>query len=202
MWIAALIGMVWGLAEGTFFFLIPDIALSFIALKGWKPALAATISVVIGAMIGAIFIHVYLNTSADPAAALVQLKGFWAQLPGYYEKMFDVAREHLSSSGAQGLIKGPNSGIPYRFYVVEAYEQHLPLGSLLLWTPIARLERILLAPVVVLVLRFVAGKLRRRFPYWTEKRVTLALGCLIALYWVGVYVWYWGSFLPSQYGAS
>ncbi len=190
-----IIGLLWGLNEGIWFFIVPDICLSFSALSGWRAAALATLSAVVGSLLAAIFLFVGISLHPEWGDLL---QNFWSQLPGYYPKMFVVASEHLRVSGAQGLLNGPSSGIPYRFYVLEAIREGLSLSAILLWTPIARLERIIIAPLVVLVLRAAAKR-------WFEKKQTdvnrnkLFLKALIIIYWVIIYIWYWGQLLPSMY---
>ncbi|MGE5086108.1 MAG: hypothetical protein ACM3MG_07370 [Bacillota bacterium] len=194
MLFAVLGGFIWGLMEGLWFFIIPDIFLSYIAIKGFKRALAATASAVVGSMVAAGLLY-----GLKSSGLLENLRQFWIHLPGYYPKMFDVAQRHLGEFHGQGLLQGPQSGIPYRFYVFEAALSNISLSDILFWTPAARLERILLAPMVVLGLRFVLNKLRSKFP---RIKTNLILYVGITLYWIGIYVWYWGSFLPKTYGGA
>lgn len=185
-----LLGLTWGINEGTWFFIIPDIALSFFALRGWKPALIGTIFTIIGAMVAAILLFAIFSLVPSSQEKIIQL---WQSLPGFYPKMLEIAATHLKERQGQGLLMGPNSGIPYRFYILEAYKQGISLSHLLLWTPIARLERIAIAPIIVLILNFL---LKKKFE---EKKVKHFLGFFIFCYWIGIYIWYWGFFLPKTY---
>lgn len=187
---ALLVGFLWGLFEGTWFFVIPDIALSYFALRGWKQALVSTVATILGAMLAAILLFWAFSIFPATQSKIIQL---WQSLPGFYPKMLEVAATHLHSENAKGLILGPNSGIPYRFYILEAYKQGISLFDLLSWTPIARIERIAIAPIVVLILKFL---LKKKF---TEKTVNRSLGVFIFIYWIAIYVWYWGFFLPKTY---
>lgn len=187
---ALLIGLAWGFSEGSWFFIIPDIALSIFALRGWKTALVSTIATIVGAMIAAISLFLVFSLFPGSEAKILHI---WQSLPGFYPKMLDVAAIHLRAQGAKGLMLGPNSGIPYRFYILEAYKQGIPLSRLLFWSPIARLERIVLAPIVILILKYF---LKKKFE---EKKINKYLGIFIFIYWIGIYVWYWGIFLPKTY---
>lgn len=199
-----LVGFFWGFNEGLWFFVIPDIALSLIALKGWKPALYSTIATVLGAMLSAILLYTVVSKSGVPELLLLKIEEIWSYFPGYYPKMFTRAASHLSSSGAKGLLIGPTSGIPYRFYVLEAIQQNISLKDLLFWTPLARLQRIAIAPIVVLAIQFVFFKSRPKFSEkWksrlNDKRFKKILFVILCIYWIYIYVWYWGSFLPKTY---
>ncbi len=193
--IAALTGFLWGLAEATVFFVVPDVLLCYWAMRSAREALASTLAVVFGAMLGAVVLYLCLGLDGERYASIHQV---WASLPGFKVKMAEVAAEHLRAGGAAGLLSGPVSGIPYRVYVLEAWKRQLPLGDVLLWTPVARLERIAIAPLVVLALRFVAERLLApRFPrvpwYWL-------LAALIVIYWIAIDVWYWAVLVPTLYG--
>ncbi len=194
------LGFFWGFNEGLWFFIIPDIILSIAALKGWKPALYTTIATIIGSMLAAATI--YLILAHYPIETFTAI---WSSLPGYYPKMLDTASLHLSTDGANGLLNGPTSGIPYRFYVLEAYQQNIALTDLLVWTPIARLQRIILAPIAVLIIKWLLSLLAKKLPinqgkYLKQESVNKWLLMVICLYWIYIYVWYWGTFLPATYG--
>ena len=115
--------------------------------------------------------------------------------------MAEVAAGHLALSGGSGLLSGPTSGIPYRVYLLEAWGQQISLWEILVWTPLARLERIVIAPAVVLVLRWAMLQGASRF-FGTPEFWKRVLGALIVVYWIGLYIWYWGSFVPTAYAYS
>jgi hypothetical protein len=185
----------WGLAEGIFFFVVPDVILSAIATCSLATSLRASLLVVLGAVVAACLLYCGLFIGGDSALSLIH--SVWSFFPGYTPKMDDLVREHLSR-GARGLLSGPQSGIPYRVYVVEAWKQQISLLEILLWTPFARFERILIAPVVVGVMKHILAFAlkKRRVGESTLSRVLLIA---IALYWVVIYFWYWGFFIPANY---
>jgi hypothetical protein len=193
---ALLIGFCWGFFEGTWFFFIPDIALSFFALKGIKHAIYGTLATIIGAMCAAIFLYFLFEHYPK---SLEALPAFWSHLPGYYEQMFDVARTHLHESGAKGLLEGPKSGIPYRFFLLESFKDNISLINVLIWTPLARLERIVIAPIACLILRYFSEFVLIAKFSLPRKKVYFSLHCLIFIYWCAIYYWYWFLFLPNTY---
>lgn len=199
MQLSFLIGFFWGLFEGTWFFIIPDIALSYLALRGVKSAIVSTLATVLGAMVAATLLYFLIILDST---WIKSIKSIWSHFPGYYPAMLDTAAEHLRQSQARGLLTGPTSGIPYRFYVLEAFQQDISLGSLLFWTPLARLQRILIAPVAVLVLKYVFKKSGQRWYSFNFKKQMLSLIVIIAIYWICTYIWYWFDFLPNTYGVS
>jgi membrane protein DedA with SNARE-associated domain len=192
---AVVSGLLWGLAEATFFFIVPDVLLCYWALRSARSAFSATLSVVLGAMLGASLLYLFPQLSEV-------LQRIWVDLPGFGPKMITVAKEHLQQEGARGLLLGPTSGIPYRIYVVQAIQQEISWSELMLWTPLARLERIVIAPIVVLGLRsgldFVSKQLSPKLQINIRMRKAI-LGSLVALYWIGLYWWYWGRLVPGLY---
>jgi|GEM_PF-2021308 len=193
---ALLIGFCWGLFEGIWFFIIPDIALSFFALKGFKPALYATFAVIVGAMVAAISLFTLFQVYPE---TLETFRSIWSHLPGYYPSMFEVAKGHLQEAGTRGLLLGPSSGIPYRFYIYEAFKENLSLINFLIWTPAARLERIIIAPIACFALRLLAEKILIPKYNFSRKKTYASLHLLIILYWCAIYYWYWVLFLPKTY---
>lgn len=185
------IAFLWGLCEALFLFFIPDIWLSFIAAGTeslWRNSIRATLWVLVGGLLGACLLFWFLNARGH--ASYENITAFWQNLPGVYPYMFRVAGGHLQGAGAAGMLEGPTSGIPYRVYVAQAWLQHIPLVKILLWTPLARLERIVLAPLVVIAIRLSLRYFKKDYPR------LLLWG--LSLYWVGIYVWYWGFFLPAE----
>jgi hypothetical protein len=190
-------GLAWGAMEGTWLPVVPDILLCYWAMKSLRHSVVATLAVVLGAEVAAVLLYTVL-----PLGDLAQvLPRWWGILPGFEPKMAEVAAGHLALNGGSGLLEGPTSGIPYRAYLVEAWQAKIPLWEILVWTPLARLERIVIAPIAVLVLRWlIVGKLAPRFGgarIWTR-----LLTGLIIVYWIGLYVWYWGFFVPTTYGVD
>lgn len=193
------IGFFWGFNEGLWFFIIPDIILSFAALKGWRPAIYTTLATVFGSMLAAVTI--YLTLAHFPPETFTAI---WSSLPGYYPKMLDTVNSHLTADGVKGLLNGPTSGIPYRFYALQAYAQNIGLLDLLIWTPLARLQRVVLAPIAVLIIKWLLDLLAKKLPiqkrkYLKQESINKWLFVIISLYWVYIYIWYWGTFLPTTY---
>ena len=197
LWITAWIALIWGFCEATWFFVIPDPLLSWAAARSNRGAVIATVATVLGAMLGAAVLYALLATGTTPGA----LRALWRMFPGFYPKMAVIAHGHLTSAGPSGLLAGPMSGIPYRIYVVEAWSLGTPLGAVIAWTPLARLERMILAPLVVTGLRMA---LERWVAPWLSaagrSRMLTGLMVAVGLYWVAVYAWYWAWFLPRNFG--
>jgi len=202
-WLLALVlGAVWGFLEGTWFFLVPDVLLSFVAIRSLRRAFEAAAGVVLGALVAACVLYGLLSLDRGTASA-IQIERFWSALPGFRAGMMARASGYLESQGARGLLLGPGSGLPYRVFVLEAYRLGIPLSGILFWTPLARLERIVLAPIIVATTR---AALRRIAGAWLPtcdaRRCDRLLVILVSSYWVGLYGWYWFVFLPRTYGTN
>src|SRR5690625_1934864 len=74
---------IWGLSEATWFFIIPDVVLSFYALrvKRFKFVMYANIAAVLGAMAGGIIIFIW--SSVDYAQAV----SFMLGIPAIHDYM-------------------------------------------------------------------------------------------------------------------
>src|SRR5437667_2766621 len=103
----------WGFAEATFFFLVPDVALMFIALRGFGAGLRASAAALAGALLGGSLM--YICGREVPSAA----EAFLSHVPGIHTALLATVRETLALNGAAALSLGPLRGIPYKIYAVE-----------------------------------------------------------------------------------
>jgi membrane protein YqaA with SNARE-associated domain len=171
------IAFLWGLAEATVFFVVPDIYLGFVAIFSWRKGLLSTAYIVAGAMVGGAIM--YGLASNNPAT----INQFLTKIPLISANMLNSVRVQLENSGLYALVNGPLQGIPYKVYAVEAGAQALPVFQFLLITIIARLERIL--PVALFGV--VTGRIFRKF----IQRFTIPVVCVYLALWAGVYVLYY-----------
>ncbi len=154
---------VWGVAEATLFFLVPDIILSYIGLKrGVKPAARASLVAAIGAAVGGLIM--YFWSAADPNAARQAVLA----VPAISEEMFARAEDAMGMHAWFGAtILGPLSSTPFKVYAVLApYAGASPIvfafASIL-----ARLPRFVLVSVGVALLgRFLSRWLSERQRFW------------------------------------
>jgi membrane protein YqaA with SNARE-associated domain len=177
---AAWFAFLWGLAEATLFFLVPDILLGFLALFNWRRALLATSLTVAGALVGgAIMFGLGAN---DPQA----MDRVLTSIPLIDQEMVDSVDDATGSTGVSALTRGPLQGIPYKIYAVQAGRHGLPIYLFLLVTIVARLMRFL--PVVLA--SAAAGSIFREF---IRRHTGLVIGGYL-LFWLGVYTWYFFQF--------
>jgi len=154
---ALLASALWGFAEATRFYVVPDVLVGWIALHGVRRGVAASLWATAGAMLGGLAVH------ADSRAQRARL----VEIPGISEAMVEDASTKLARDGWWALLRGPLDGIPYKVYAAEAGARGLPSGELVAWTIPARLWR-LLAVALGAGLTGVAfrGSIRRREGAW------------------------------------
>lgn len=184
-WLALLLGrggvigaLLWGVAEGSFFFIVPDVIISLAALYAPRKSLQHLLAVTVGSLLAGTLLYLWARAAA-PAAAMV------SSVPFVGGAMFEQVRNDYATFGALALCQGPLSGIPYKVYAVLA-PPVVSLGMFLLVSIPARLERLLVSWLIFAV----AGRLLQRS---LQQRPNLGLW-LHGIYWGGVYLFYWGSF--------
>jgi membrane protein YqaA with SNARE-associated domain len=162
----------WGFAEATLFFVVPDVALSFIALRSRRIALGACLWAFAGALAGGVLMYGW--GQRDPAAAERALTA----VPAVDRAMVARVRGEIERTGSGAIVLGPLRTTPYKIYMVEAGAAGLsPLAAAAASLP-SRLGRFLL--VTLLVGWAVRGPLRS----WSLERQRLAVGAV----WVAIYV--------------
>ena len=173
-----LVGLVWGLAESTVFFIVPDVAVAFIAAMSprdwWKAAVASIVGTLIGAVILFLAIQLWLGPYANHLLLWV---------PGIHPASLALASTRVSDHGAGALLVAAFQGIPYKVYATELTLAGVSLPVILLWTIPSRALRLLpVAAAAGVGGRILQGSLRRHFRLWVGAYV---------LFWGGFYAWYW-----------
>jgi membrane protein YqaA with SNARE-associated domain len=134
LWLA----FAWGLAEATFFFIVPDVLTSRLVLRRPKSGFAACFASLAGALLGGALLF-FLGRHSAP-----QLLGAFDHLPGINPALVDRARVGLVEHGPVALFTGVLGGIPYKLYATQAAGTGMGAGIFLLTTVFARLSRFLL----------------------------------------------------------
>ena len=173
MW-PLLAAALWGFAEATYFFLVPDVILSAIAIVDWRLALWACLAATAGALAGGALMYRLGRRDA------VATRDFLLRLPGIGPRMLERVSAEVGARGLVALALGPLSGTPYKLYAVECGLRGLPLASFLLVSVPARMARFL---VVVLLAAWLA---HGAFPDWSP---AVKLAAWLAA-WCLFYAWY------------
>lgn len=164
----------WGLAEATLFFIVPDVLLSWIALRSLKQAMWACLWALLGALIGGALIWYLGLVNPEPVRAL------FTSIPAIDEGMLSNVRDQLQNSGLVALFIGPLVGTPYKLYALEAAQLGYGLFVFLLVSIPARLMRF----VIVTLVSAGGSKLLGRFVGLRTLQI-LHVGV-----WVTFYSWY------------
>lgn len=183
-WQRALVGFpgiciaaLWGFAEATFFFIIPDVFLSLVAILEWPRTWKHILSAIIGALLGgALLFHL-------SAADYQNTRNTITRVPFIREHMLLKVDDGFRTQGLYALVLGSIQGVPYKLYAVEA-PRFTNQARFLLATPPARALRFLL---VWSCFGLVAAWLKARFALRT-----IHLLPIYALVWIVVYAIYWG----------
>lgn len=131
LWIAGF----WGFAEATFFFLVPDVWLSYLAIESLPQAIAASLYALAGALNGgAIMWWLGLKSPADT-------RRFLARIPAIAPSLIAKVGEQIEERGLIAVMMGPLKGIPYKIYAVELGARRRSLVSFLLTSIPARYLR-------------------------------------------------------------
>jgi glycerol uptake facilitator-like aquaporin len=171
------IAFLWGVAEATFFFVIPDVFLSFVAMFAWRRTWSHILAAVSGALIGGALLFTWAQ--ANPARAHAAI----ARVPFVRESMFARVDDGLRTQGLSAVLLGSVTGIPYKLYAIEA-PKFFSERNFLLVTPPARAVRFLL---VWIAFGAAATWLRKRRNWRTAQLLRLH-----AALWVINYAFYWG----------
>lgn len=134
MWLLG--AVVWGVAEASFFFLVPDILLTAaLVRRGLRTALLLSVAAAICAALTGIVLYFWgAHDIAAARAAMLKVPAVGPDL---------LARVHRDLGGIWPLqlAAGAFSGVPYKLYAVEAGARQLPLWLFLPVSFAARLAR-------------------------------------------------------------
>lgn len=132
----------WGLAEATLFFIVPDVLLSAVALRERAIALRLCLWTLGGALLGGLGMYLWGRHEAAQAGEVL------AALPAIDAAMLARVGEDLQRLGALATFVGPLSGTPYKIYAALAPEAGIPLVIFLAVSIPARLIRFALVVVL------------------------------------------------------
>jgi len=154
--------LVWGVAEATLFFFVPDVLLSYIGLKrGVKDAARASLIAAIGAALGGVLM--YLWSAADPAAARAAVLA----VPAISEAMVARAADAAAGNWFTATFLGPLTSTPFKVYAILAPHAGAGVPMFALAGIIARLPRFLIVSIgVALIGRALTPRVSPRVQTW------------------------------------
>lgn len=104
----------WGLAEATVFFIVPDVVLTCLALSSLKKALWASLAAALAAVLGGVL--VWVCAAGFPEATFA----FLLRVPGISNATFATVRDLLAQGLFPGMLQGAFTGVPYKIFAAEA----------------------------------------------------------------------------------
>lgn len=173
------VAALWGAAEATCFFIVPDVWLTRVSLRSRKRGIVAALSSLGGALAGGIATYLWsARTESHESKRLLR------KLPAISGAMIDRADTEIARVGNRGMLWGPLRGVPYKIYARAAGAQRKSLLSFIVWSLPARIPRFLLVVAGTRGLVALAGRFFR--PETIKK-----LGPIIHLgFWIAFYSWY------------
>ncbi|MDO5494931.1 MAG: hypothetical protein Q4G64_04385 [bacterium] len=173
------VAAVWGAAEATAFFIVPDVWLSRVAMRSRREALAASVSAVAGAVAGGIATYAWARRT-PPEESREALR----KLPAISGEMVDRCVAEIDARGNRAMLTGPLRGVPYKLYARAAGVRGLSLPGFALWSIPARIPRFL---AVSAASSWIHGRARARLGENVTRRIS---GPAHAAFWVAFYAWY------------
>lgn len=169
-------GFWWGLAEGTVFFIVPDVYIAFAMLYAARAGLAAWAFSILGSLVAVSAIYALVTFTS------VDYVGFLDRIPAISASMLAETGSRIASDGLPYSLLLILGGVPLKVYAAQAFALEYSLGAVLLWTVFARLVRI--APVVALV-----ALVRTLFRRSIDRQAAGWFALLLAV-WAGFYIFY------------
>ncbi len=177
--LAPALGFFWGFAEGTLFFIVPDVLLSLVVLFSVRRFFVCSAATLCGSLLGGLLIFVAAKVNPGLTTAIVKA------VPFVTEKMFGAVQAGFAERGVWALLEGPVTGTPYKIYASLA-PSHVGLGTFLLVSAPVRLARFLIVGGLFALI----GKAASRFRKLTGAEAVashLIIWCVFyILYWNGV----------------
>jgi membrane protein YqaA with SNARE-associated domain len=108
------LAFLWGFAEGTLFFVVPDVLISLVALVRPRNAWRHIVAAIVGSLVAGIILFAWSSQSPQRAGRAV------ARVPLVSPGMFAEVDHGFRKHGQSAVLLGPLYGIPYKIYAVEA----------------------------------------------------------------------------------
>src|SRR5690625_504792 len=94
------IAAAWGVAEGTVFFIVPDVWISWVALKSRRRSLTTTLSALAGALVGGVATYKYSSRAGADST-----RRFLAGQPAISRAMINRIEHEMVEEGPKTLMR-------------------------------------------------------------------------------------------------
>jgi membrane protein YqaA with SNARE-associated domain len=170
------VGFLWGLAEATLFFIIPDVFFTLVALFSFRQSAKVLMAVLAGAVVGGSIMYAAGEAAPRRSEAAV------LKVPFVSPSMLARTRSDLAKYGIWTMAKGPWIGLPYKLYAIQG-SRYARWPLFLITTAVARMGRFVFLWLVAVL----AGRLFHK-PIANRPRVAIAIHAAI---WIVNYIVYW-----------
>lgn len=184
-WVKKLLGqpgiilaLIWGIAEGSFFFIVPDMIISLAALFDAKKSFAHLCAVIVGAIVAGTMLFAWATADSKKAIDTI------LKVPFVSTQMYEKVNVDYKKHGVWALCLGPTSGIPYKLYSVIAPE-YVSYPAFILVSIPARLERLIITWAMFSGLGLILNR-------WGKYKFSIGIGLYI-IYWATIYHLYLGK---------
>lgn len=171
---------IWGFAEATFFFIIPDVILTLIAMHGLRRGMTACLIALFGAMLGGIVI--YFAATYDFAVVYQ----FIVNVPGISNQMMTSVEESLQEQGVIAMVVGPIKGIPYKTFAMMVPVTDISFATFILATIPARFIRFI---ATSLLAWWLANIVFKKVPMWVKYIIWLLVWMLVYIIYFSIHPW-------------
>jgi membrane protein YqaA with SNARE-associated domain len=168
------VALLWGFAEATLFFIVPDVFITLVATRTIGRSIACMLWVTVGALFGGWVMFMWSAQSPSARHAVLHV-------PHVTGQMIETVDQLYAQHGSTALFAGPLSGIPYKVFAVEG-PGRVSMPLFLLVSIPARLERF----VITWAIFATAGLLLRS----RGRHMTRVMLAGWAVYWLVVYAIY------------
>jgi hypothetical protein len=168
---------VWGFAEATLFFVVPDVLIAWLAVaRGWRVAVLAAGAASLGAAAGGMLVHAAAVAAPEATRAAI------LAVPAISDAMVAAAEAKAADGWFAAALGASVTGVPYKIYAMLAPAAGWDALSLALATPVLRLPRFL---AVALAFAAIGRAVRRNgaLPRWAAPVFTAGWVLFYAVYW-------------------
>ncbi len=171
IWIGA-IALLWGMLDSTFFFIAPELLLTFLALSSLRRSLVAICLAIIGVALGGIFLTLWAAHFPEAARSTI------GAIPGSDLHMIERATELLENKRVWIPVLSVFFGIPTKIYFAAAGVSNFGVGPILGLILPSVLVRYL---IVTFIVYWLSSHILSKWP-WAHKVV------LFGVIWVIFYI--------------
>ena len=152
-----LIAFLWWLFESTFFFIIPDILVTFVVLFSFIKWFKVLILTIFWALVGGSIMYLFWKYNINLTLE------FLNSIPYISNEMLEYAKNTLETKWLYWMVLWPSDGISYKIYATFAWNQNFNYIEFLIYTIPARLTRLLFSFIIIWLISNLINKYFKRY---------------------------------------